>query len=139
MDLATAASPGPDESVKLIHVASLHVDRTRSSEATYKALAGLETAHSTAACFLNPVIAAPGNEMAIVNNVLLTGLELQMYESARQLIGKHSSKVAIVEMQKRSTGDVRRGSTYIETINSAEACQPHDTLSSNTIHKQVFS
>ena len=66
----------PNERLELVHVACLHVNRARTSEATDEALASLETTHKTATSLFDFVVAAPSHEVAVVYNMLLPGLKL---------------------------------------------------------------
>lgn len=71
------AATGADVRVKLVHIPRLHIDSTRPSEAAHQALSRLQAAHGTTASFFNLIVAAPGHEVPVVNNMLLTRLELQ--------------------------------------------------------------
>ena len=62
--------------LKLLLVPGLNKDTSRTCKSTDEAFAGLHAAHGTAASLLDLVVAAPGHEMAVVDNVRLTGLEL---------------------------------------------------------------
>lgn len=72
-----ARGSGTDERLKLVHIPCLHIDRTRASETANKTLACLHTAHETTASLFDFVVAAPGNQVAIIDNMLLSRFKLR--------------------------------------------------------------
>ena len=111
---------GADKRLELVPVPCLHVHEPRASEAANQALARLETAHCSTACLLNSVIAAPGDEMAVVHDVLLAKLELC------------TSKQTGASL----TGEL--GWTYGESVHRTEARKPNDSLTRDTVDKEVL-
>jgi len=66
----------PDVILELGFVPRLDVNTARSSEATDQAFARFQATHGTAAGLFDFVVAAPSDEMAVVDNVRFAGLEI---------------------------------------------------------------
>jgi hypothetical protein len=69
-------SNSSDKRFKLVHVAGLYIDGTRTRKAADKSFPSFETGHTSTSGFFNAIIAAPRHEMAVVDNVLFAGLKL---------------------------------------------------------------
>lgn len=62
--------------IKLIHVPRLHIDSARPGKAAHQTLSSLQTAHGSATSLFHSVVAAPGYQVTVVDNVLLARLKL---------------------------------------------------------------
>ena len=110
---------GVDKRLELVPVQCLHVHRPWASEAAHQTLARLEAATCSAACSLNPVIAAPCDKMAVVHNVWLAGLELF---NSKQKAQQH--RTVWVDLW--------------ELVHRAKARKPDNSLIRDTVEKSVL-